>query len=181
MSTSNRVFIATSIDGYIADADGKIDWLQSIPNPENIDLGYSDFLKGIEAIIMGRNTFETVLSFGIKWPYQLPVFVLTSSLKEIPEIVKTEKIELISGNLKQILAKLEHDGFHNIYVDGGRTIQAFINEDLIDEMVITIIPVILGAGIPLFSGIVNRLDFRCTETRIYLSQVVQNKFVRKRD
>ena len=75
MAFSNKVFIATSIDGYIADIHGNIEWLDSIPNPDGIDMGYYSFFDGIDAILMGRSSFEKVLSFGIEWPYTKPVFV----------------------------------------------------------------------------------------------------------
>ncbi len=78
MEKKNRLFIATSIDGYIADKDGGLDWLNSIPNPDNIDMGYGEFTSQIDALVMGRITFETVCGFDIDWPYQKPVFVLTA-------------------------------------------------------------------------------------------------------
>ena len=82
---SNTVFIATSLDGYIADKDGGLDWLQSIPNPENLDMGYVDLIGRIDALVMGRKTFEKVCSFDCDWPYSKPVFVLSNSMKSIPE------------------------------------------------------------------------------------------------
>jgi len=93
----NIVYIATSIDGYIADRNNKLDWLQMIPNPENSDLGFNEFLAGVDALLMGRNTYESVASMGIEWPYPIPVFIYSSTLKEIPELLK-EKVSLISGS-----------------------------------------------------------------------------------
>jgi len=81
MNRTNSVFIATSLDGYIADRNGKIDWLNTIPNPDNNDMGYTEFTKGIDALLMGRKTFETVLGFDGDWPYNKPVFVLSNKLK----------------------------------------------------------------------------------------------------
>ena len=80
MNIKNSVFIATSLDGYIADKNGKIDCLNSIPNPDNNDMGYVEFNKGIDALVMGRTTFETVLGFDVDWPYSKPVFVLSNKL-----------------------------------------------------------------------------------------------------
>ena len=80
---SNIVFIATSLDGYIADKDGELDWLQSIPNPENLDMGWVDFIERIDAVVMGRNTFDMVCSFDCDWPYSKPVFVLSNSLQSM--------------------------------------------------------------------------------------------------
>lgn len=79
MQNQNSVFIATSLDGYIADENGSLDWLQSIPNPNNETMGYEDFIQRMDALVMGRKTFETVLGFGIDWPYSIPVFVLSTT------------------------------------------------------------------------------------------------------
>ena len=94
---SNIVYIATSIDGYIAKKDGGLDWLNEVPNPDKSDFGFSNFMDSIDAIIMGRNTFEIVLSFG-EWPYNKPVFVLSNTLKTVPDNLKN-KAEIL--NLKK--------------------------------------------------------------------------------
>ena len=179
MKRTNNVFIATSLDGYIADQEGGIDWLHSIPNPDQLDMGYGAFTSQIDALVMGRTTFETVCGFDMDWPYQKPVFVLSNRMTSIPPEYK-HKAELVQGTLKEILNTIHEKGYHRLYIDGGRTIQSFLKEDLIDEMTITIIPVLLGGGIPLFSELPAPLEFECTESKIYLGKVVQNYFVRKR-
>lgn len=179
MTTKNKVFIATSIDGFITDRDGKIDWLHSISNPDDDDFGYKQFISDIEAVVMGRNTFETLLNFNIEWPFQIPVFVLSSSLTELPKEL-SEKVQLLKGDLKVILEHIHKKGYGKIYVDGGKTIQGFLKDDLIDEMTITIIPILLGTGRPLFSDDIQRLDFECVKTELFLNRIVQNKFIRKR-
>ncbi len=179
MTGKNKVFIATSLDGYIADKNGEIDWLNSIPNPNNYDLGYSEFTSQIDAIVMGRKTFETVCGFNIEWPYKKIVFVLSNSLTKIPEEYKG-KVELVKGDLKKVIEEIHEKGFKNLYIDGGKTIQSFLNEDLIDEMIITLIPYLLGGGVPLFAELPKRLDFECVNTKIFLGMVVQNRFLRKR-
>ncbi len=179
MEKKNKVFIATSIDGFIADKDGGIDWLHSIPNPDNIDMGYGEFTARIDALVMGRTTFETVCGFDMDWPYQKPVFVLSNSMTSISEEYR-DRAELVKGTTKEILEQIHHKGCHNLYIDGGKTIQSFLKEDLIDEMTITIIPYLLGGGIPLFTELPERLDFECVHSKIYLGKVVQNYFVRKR-
>ena len=177
MEKKNKVFIATSLDGYIADKNGRIDWLHSIPNPDNIDMGYGEFISQIDALLMGRITFETVLGFDIDWPYQKPVFVLSNTLTEIPEKYKG-KAYLVKGTLTEIIEDIHKKGFYRLYIDGGKVIQSFLKEDLIDNMVITIIPTLLGSGIPLFSDLPNKLDFECINSRIYLDKIVQNHFRR---
>jgi len=175
----NAVFIATSLDGYIADSNGGIDWLHATPNPDNIDMGYLDFMAQTDALIMGRTTYETVLGFGIDWPYTKPVFVLSTTLQTIPENLKG-KVELVNGELKSVLVHIHSKGYKNLYIDGGSTIQSFLREDLIDEMIITKIPILLGGGIPLFGELKQPLNFACTSSQIFLDKIVQNHFVRVR-
>lgn len=177
MQKRNSVFIATSLDGYIADKNGGLEWLDSIPNPDNIDMGYNEFISQIDAIVMGRITFETVCGFDIDWPYQIPVFVLSNTLTKIPEKFK-RNATLVKGTLTEILQQIHQQGCHHLYIDGGTTIQGFLKEDLIDDMVITTIPILLGGGSPLFSELPNELNFECTNSIVYLNKIVQNQFRR---
>jgi len=179
MEKKNKVFIATSLDGKIADKNGGIDWLHSIPNPYNNDMGYSDFFSKIDALVMGRTTFETVCGFDMDWPYQKPVFVLSNKLSSLPSKYEG-KAEIVNGSLKEILNTIHKKGYYNLYIDGGKTIQSFLKEDLIDELTITTIPYLLGGGVSLFSDLPERLDFECVDSKIYLEQVVQNYFIRKK-
>ncbi|UAB75579.1 dihydrofolate reductase family protein [Mesoflavibacter sp. SCSIO 43206] len=179
MDNKNKVFIATSLDGYIADKNGGLDWLQSIPNPDNDDMGYVEFTNGIDALVMGRTTFETVIGFDVPWPYNKPVFVLSNKLNEIPESHK-EKAFLVKGTLMEILDQIHKKGFHKLYIDGGTTIRNFLKEDLIDEMVLTTIPVLLGGGSSLFTELPNELKFELIETKRYLNQITQNHYKRKK-
>lgn len=179
MNKKNRVFIATSIDGYIADKDGGIDWLHEIPNPENDDMGYVEFTNDIDAHVMGRITFETVCRFDIDWPYNKPVFVLSNKLKEIPKSHKG-KAMLLKGTLTEILDQIYEKGFNKLYIDGGTTIRNFLKEDLIDEMVVTTIPILLGGGSPLFSELPKKLKFNLIKTKTFLNQITQNHYKRKK-
>jgi dihydrofolate reductase len=178
-TNKNSIFIATSIDGYIADSKGGIDWLHSIPNPDLDDMGYEAFMSTVDAMIMGRTTFETVCSFDIDWPYSVPVFVLSNKLSEIPDPYKG-KAYLAKGPLNEVIAGINDQDFHNLYIDGGKTIQSFLQEDLIDEMVITTIPILLGGGISLFGDMPNFLEFECTDTKHFIEKVAQSKYVRLR-
>ena len=179
MIKKNSVFIATSLDGYIADKNGGIDWLHSIPNPDNIDMGYGEFTSQIDALVMGRTTFETVCGFDMDWPYQKPVFVLSNTLTQIPEKYKG-KAHLVKGTLAEILDQIHQQGYHHLYIDGGTTIQGFLKEDLIDDMTITVIPILLGGGSPLFSELPKELEFECVRSEVYLDKIAQNHYVRKR-
>ena len=174
----NSIFIATSLDGYIADKDGGIDWLHAIPNPDNIDMGYVPFIKEIDALVMGRNTFETVCSFDIDWPYTKPVYVLSNRLNTIPEAYQ-DKAQLVKGDLAAILDQIHQQGHDRIYIDGGATIQSFLKEDLIDEMIITVIPTLLGGGDALFGPLEKPLNFELLGTKVFLNQLVQYHYRRK--
>lgn len=177
MKKRNSVFIATSLDGYIADKNGGIDWLHAIPNPDGIDMGYGALMARIDALVMGRATFETVCGFDMDWPYQKPVFVLSNTLTEIPDQHKG-KAFLVKGTLTEILEQIHQKGYYRLYIDGGATIQSFLKEDLIDDMVITLIPILLGGGTPLFSELPKALEFECTGTEVYLDKIVQNHYRR---
>jgi len=175
----NIVYIATSLDGYIADKKGGLDWLHSVSNPDHMDLGWSDFMSQTDALIMGRNTFETVCGFDVAWPYPKPVFVLSNTMNSIPEAY-SDKAEIISGPLLQIIESLKARGFTRLYIDGGKTIQSFLQADLIDELIITQIPVLLGGGAPLFSLLANPLTFELVSSQVQLDAIVQTRYRRQR-
>jgi len=176
---SNIVYIATSLDGYIADKNGSVDWLHATPNPDGSDLGYSNFIERIDALVMGRNTLDMVLNFDCDWPYTRPVFVLSNTMTRVPEGYE-DKIFLVKGSLVTVVASLNEQGYNNLYIDGGITIQNFLKEDLIDEMIITTIPVLLGGGSPLFGELVTPLSFELTDSETLINQLVQSHFTRVR-
>ena len=179
MKKKNIVFIAKSIDGYIAGKNGELDWLELIPNPDGNDMGYTGLMNEIDAIVMGKTTYETVIGFGIDWPYQKPVFVLSNTLKIIPDNL-SDKVFLLAGTPQEILAKIHQKGFYKLYIDGGRTIQNFLSEDLIDELRITTIPILLGGGFSLFGDLSKSLAFDHIDSKLYLNQLVQNHYRRKK-
>ena len=176
---SNLVFIATSLDGYISDKDDGLDWLQLVPNPDNLDLGWGKFIAGIDAIVMGRKTPEKVCSFDCPWPYPKPVFVLSNSLSSVPEEYDG-KAELISGSLSDVLATIHGKGHRELYIDGGTTIQNFLKEDLIDEMIVSVLPILLGGGLPLFGELAEPMDFDHVKTEVLLDAIVQTHYHRRR-
>lgn len=174
---ANIVYIACSIDGYIARKDGNIDWLTETPNPDNSDYGFSEFIERIDGLIMGRKTFEMVLSFG-QWPYTKPVFVLSSTMKDVPADLQG-KAEVIAGPLRDIVASLNSRGFVNLYIDGGKTIQNFLKQDLIDELIITRIPIVLGSGLPLFDEMDREIKFEHSRTEVLNKELVKSTYTRK--
>ena len=170
----NVIYIAASLDGYIARKDGSIDWLMEIPNPEGDNYGFSHFMEGMDAIVMGRHTFEKVLTFG-EWPYTKPVFVLSNKLNQIPSDLD-DKAEIIKGVPSNLVKHLNKDGYHNLYIDGGKTIQNFLEADLIDEMIISLIPILLGSGIPLFGELQTVQKFQHIKTDVYKNGIVKNHY-----
>lgn len=173
---ANFVYIATSLDGFIAKKNGSIDWLNEIPNPDESDYGYSDFMNNIDAIVMGRNTFELVLTFN-QWPYKKPVFVLSRTLQKVSADL-VGKAEIINSNPDTVVNLLNSRNYKNLYIDGGITIQKFLRNELIDEIIITRIPILLGRGIPLFAELVKEQRYEHTKTEIYNNAIVKSHYKR---
>ena len=172
-----NVYIGTSLDGFIAREDGNIDWLEQFANDEAFS-AYGEFIKKIDAMLIGRGTFEKVLTFS-PWPYTKPVFVLSSGIKEVSDALK-DKVTLLSIPPKEALRYLSQRGFNNIYVDGGKVIQSFLREDLIDELIISTLPVLIGSGIPLFGRLDFDLLFRHMRTETCSNGLVRSYYERKR-
>jgi dihydrofolate reductase len=171
------VYIGTSLDGFIAGIDGDIEWLVKFQNQEVIH-SYEQFISKIDAIVLGRGSFEKVLSFP-SWPYDKPVFVLSSSMDQVPDQVKG-KATILSMGPKELLNYLANEEFSNIYVDGGKVIQGFLREDCIDEMIITRVPELIGAGIPLFGFLDHAIPFIHVKTNIYSNGLVKSHYERVR-
>lgn len=174
----NFVYIATSIDGYIAKKDGGIDWLHELPNPASSDYGYSDFVSKIDALVMGRNTFEKVLSFET-WPYEKLVYVASTTLNEVPEEL-VGKVKFISGSPQEMVALINAEGSRRLYIDGGQLIQSFLAVDMIDELIISRLPILLGSGIPLFGELVEPLNYEHKATKVYDNALVKSHYLRSR-
>jgi len=171
------VYIATSLDGYIARADGGIDWLDGPDEPNDEDYGWAEFFAGIDAIVMGRATFELVVGFGV-WHYgDRPLTVLSSTLQDVPEHLK-DKASISALPPRDLLAHLGGQGHTRIYVDGGKTIQSFLREDLIDELVITKLPILIGQGIPLFGDLDGDLAWKHLSTSTFDNGLVKSHYRR---
>ena len=126
----NSVFIAASVDGFIARKDGSLDWLTKIENPEKTDYGFQAFMDRMDAVVMGRKTFESIENFE-PWPYSKPVFVLSGTLN--PAEKNKPGVRIMNKSPKELVSDLNRQGLNNLYIDGGKTIQGFLTENLIDE------------------------------------------------
>ncbi len=169
------VFCATSLDGYIARSDGGIDWLPSATEVE--PHGYDEFFASVDAVVIGRGTLETVLGFG-GWVYgKKPVVVLSQSLTTLT-VPEQAVCELMAGDPHDIVARLAAHGYRHVYVDGGVTIQRFLEANLIDRMTITRVPVLIGSGIPLFGALSHDVRWRHVRTTSYNSGLVQSEYER---
>ena len=176
--SNHHVFIATSLDGYIADAQGAVHFLDTYPMPGNSDMGYYAFMDRVDALLMGRKSFETVLGFGVAWPYTKPVFVWSHKLQEIPAEL-AEKAFLVRGNLYEVEEQIKAKGYPHLYLDGGQVIQSFLQADKVSSMTITTIPVLLGNGVRLFGELENPLAFQCVSSTSYENGMAQQVFERK--
>ena len=166
------VFIGTSLDGFIARANGDLDFL---PPGGGEPHGYSEFMATVDALVIGRKTFETVLSFDT-WPYgEKPVFVL--STRALAPLPAGAVVERMSGAPADIVAQLAARGIGHIYVDGGITIQRFLRAGLIQRLTITRVPVLIGTGIPLFGVLDQDIVVKHVATRQYSSGLVQSEYV----
>ena len=166
------VFVGTSLDGFIARPNGAFDFLfvaESEPH------GYEDFIATVDAIVMGRNTYETVLPFP-KWPYgEKPVYVL--STKSVLPAPMGAVVEHINAAPTEVLSRLAARGFEHVYVDGGVTIQRFLRAGLIDRLIITRVPVLIGTGIPLFGPLDGDIPVKHVATRQAAGGAVQSEYV----
>lgn len=173
------VYIATSLDGFIARENGDIEWLHNSGHGEvekGEDFGYEKFMSTIDALVMGRNTYEKVLSFGGEWPYgKKPVFVLSTKGVEIPDKIN-DSVSSLSGTPGEIKEQLGKQGIHNLYLDGGITIQKFLNECLVDELIITKIPILIGTGIPLFGPLSKDVKLKHIQTYAFNNGFVQSRY-----
>lgn len=165
------VFVGTSVDGFIARPDGGLDWL---PHEGGEEHGYQAFFASVDALVIGRHTYETVLGFD-SWPYGAkPVYVLSSV--PLPPGPSGSMVHHLAGEPAEIVAKLAALGFQHAYIDGGITVQGFLRSGLIQRLIITRVPVLIGAGIPLFGATGRDIQLRHIATRHFASGLVQSEY-----
>ncbi|WP_413112532.1 dihydrofolate reductase family protein [Thaumasiovibrio sp. DFM-14] len=178
------VYIATSVDGFIARENGSVDWLEAAGNTDvdmgdQADMGFAEYMASVDCLIMGRKCMEMISSMNLtpdQWPYgDTRIIVLSNTVKQAPENVK-DHVEMYSGDLQALVSKLDSEGYRHAYIDGGATIQAFINLELIDEITITRAPVLLGEGIPLFGKTIKDIKLDQAQATAFANDFVQVKY-----
>ena len=171
-----KLYIAVSIDGYIARPDGDLEWLTGFPNPSKTDYGYKDFFASVNTVIMGNRTYQDILLMDVLWPYKdMETYVVTHHTQETKD-----NIRFISENVVETISELrKKDGKDIWLVGGGQLISILLSADLVDEMHITFIPVILGNGIPLFPNSPKESQWSLLENKTFDNRVLQINYQRE--
>jgi len=171
MNVSFAVFIGVSLDGFIARSDGGLDWLEPFHGEDH---GYGDFFAGVDAVVIGRGTYDAVLGFP-EWPYGGKRVVVCTSRPAEPR----HREELWSGSPRALAERLDREGARRVYVDGGALIRSFLREGLVDELTIDIVPLILGSGRPLFASGNPETPLRFVDSKSFPSGLVQIRYQRR--
>jgi dihydrofolate reductase len=158
------------LDGYIARPDGRLDWLDPFHGEEH---GYGAFFASVDALVIGRGTYDTVLGFP-EWPYPGKRVIVFTHRPANP----AHREELWSGSPRALAERLDHEGIRRVYLDGGELIRSFLRERLVDELTIDMVPIILGAGRPLFASGLPELPLRFLESKSFPSGLVQLRYAR---
>jgi len=170
------VFCAVSLDGFIARRDGALDWLKPAEDAlPPADTGFTAFMEAVDVVVLGRNTFETVLKMSGPWFYSKPVYVLTTRPLDVPERLQGQ-VESGRHTPEELIALMERRNAKRLYVDGGKTIQSFLRAGLIDDLVITQIPVLIGSGIPLFGPAQKDVALTIETSRVLGGGAVQTTY-----
>jgi len=173
--TTAHVYIAASLDGYIVREDGDIGWLMP-KGADTEDHGYDAFIDAMDGIVMGRGTWEKVLTFG-PWPFAKPVVVMSKTLRE--EDLPSDqhgKVRVWNCTPAAVLERLKHEGWLRAYIDGGQLIQSFLRHGLVADIVVTRAPVILGAGRNLFGPLDSSIPLQHLQTECFGSGLVQSRY-----
>jgi dihydrofolate reductase len=169
-----RFYFACSVDGFIAARDGSVDFLTPYQSPE---LGFDRFLAQISVVVMGRKTYETLLSFGAgAWPYGTTRGIVLSSNDVKSRFLNVERMNISPQALHERLAATEIGG--DIWIEGGRTMGSFLAAGLVDRIEQHVVPVILGDGIPMFGGLASPVALHTIETRIFSNEVIKHTYAR---
>lgn len=174
MSVYCAAYLGMSLDGFIAGPNDELDWLDELEHSDGVDYGYAAFMDSIDALVMGRRTFETVVGLVEEWPYDKPVVVMSSTLNELPDHVSN--CEIFSGSPAEVIAQAQSRGWTKLYVDGGKLASSFLNDRLLDELIVSVLPVALGDGISVFGGLSDHTWFDHVSTEAFANGMVQHVY-----
>lgn len=171
------VYIGTSLDGFIARTNGDIDWMDGVDS-EELGKAYEEFMSRVDAIVMGRGTYEKVLTFDVAWPWTVPVFVMSKTLAKLDDAV-AGKATLLAMEPKEVMEHLSTQQLERLYIDGGKVIQSFLAEGLVDELIICTLPILIGSGIPLFGQLAKDVRFKHIRTNVLPKGLVMSYYERQ--
>lgn len=178
MRSTCSVFCGVSLDGFIARADGTLDFLEGDGTAEMGDHGYDAFVAGIDAIVMGRHSFEKVMTFDA-WPYTKQVIVLSSRAVDLGAArARGADVEVMNASPGELITALAQRGLYRLYIDGGATVQRFLRAGLIDRLIVTHVPVLIGQGIPLFGPLEKDIRWKLVVSRSFPGGLVQSEYGR---
>lgn len=184
------IFIAPSVDGYIATEDGGVHWLETVGKPVSevesssdvmkyFNNTFSNYIKSVDCMLIGRKLMEVLSGFKLtpeQWPYgDTKIIALSNTVKEPPENLKN-KVQMYSGSIPELISKLELEGYKHAYVDGGTIITAFLNLQLINEITLTLAPVLLGSGIPLFGKLFKQIKLEDAQATAFPNNFIEIKY-----
>ncbi|KAA6340192.1 hypothetical protein EZS27_011936 [termite gut metagenome] len=170
-----KLYIASSIDGFIARADGDLDWLTGFPNPGKSDYGYKDFFNSIDTVIIGNHTYHGILAMDVRWPYQGKKCYIISHNAGASN--PGQDTEYITENIIEEIFRLKKDDGKDIWLaGGGKSVSLLLDAGLLDSMIIAYVPKVLGDGIPLFPDRIKESDWLAVNTLLYENGVVQIEY-----
>ncbi len=172
---TGHIFMAMSLDGYVARDDFSLDWLMK-QKTDGEDHGYDDFMADKDGLVMGSGSFRTLLSFDA-WPYEKPVVILSHKLEtdDVPKELR-DKVRISAQTPQDLMGTLSGQGWKRAYIDGGKVIQSFLREGLISDMTVTVAPILIGSGKRMFGALNADVDLRLTGSRSFPSGLVTTRY-----
>ena len=168
------LYSAVSLNFKIADNDGKVDWLESIPNPDKLDYGYNEFIASVDTTIQGGSTYRQLIDWKIDFPYSTSHNYVVTNKRDMPVI---GNVEFISNNHLKFIQDLKNKAGKNIWLIGGSQVNtSLLNAGLINELIIFIMPILLNGGIPLFYNISHIKKLRLKDTKTYDTGVQELRY-----
>jgi dihydrofolate reductase len=169
-----KLYIATSLNGMIATANGSVDWLEQIPNENEESYGYDEFYNSIDTTIQGYNTYKQILEWGIEFPYKGKKNYVVSNKQNLKN---TDDVEFITQNPNKFISEIKNQKGKDIWLIGGGTINtALLSTKLIDEIQVFIMPIILSNGISIFESLPNETNLRLIDSKTYSTGAIEIKY-----